>query len=168
MGLPQSLSVEREPAGRRAGIDIREFVIRYGTPIALVLLIVVAAFLSPRFLTPVNLMNVLRQTAIVGVLGIGMTFVILTAGIDLSVGATLALSAVLLAGTLEGTGNIWLAMAAALAAGSAVGLVNGLGVTLGRVQPFVMTLGMLGIARSLAFLYTKGEPIPVLDMRLLG
>jgi ribose/xylose/arabinose/galactoside ABC-type transport system permease subunit len=130
--------------------------------------VIVAAALSPRFLTPVNLMNVFRQVAIVGVLGTGMTFVILTAGIDLSVGASLALSAVLLAGTLESTGSMWLAMLAGLLAGMVVGLANGIGVTLGRVQPFVMTLGMLGIARSLAFLYTGGEPIPVLDMRFLN
>ena len=154
-------------AGRQRRLDVRDILSRYGTLIALVLLIVVAAALSPRFLTPVNLMNVLRQVAIVGVLGIGMTFVILTAGIDLSVGACLALSAVLLAGTLESSGSILLAILAALAVGLMVGLANGIGVTFGRVQPFVMTLGMLGIARSFAFLYTGGEPIPVLDMRFL-
>ena len=152
---------------RRLRVDVRDILTRYGTLIALVLLIVVAAALSPRFLTPVNLMNVLRQVAIVGVLGIGMTFVILTAGIDLSVGAGLALSAVLLAGTLESSGSILLAMLACLAAGLVVGFANGIGVTFGRVQPFVMTLGMLGIARSFAFLYTGGEPIPVLDMSFL-
>ncbi len=166
MRLQQSLRVERA-AGDRQRLDARDILARYGTFIALIALIVVAALLSPRFLSPVNLMNVLRQTAIVGVLGIGMTYVILTAGIDLSVGATLALSAVLLAGTLESTGNIVLAMLVAVLAGMAVGLGNGLGVTLGRVQPFVMTLGMLGIARSIAFLYTGGEPIPVLDRNFL-
>jgi ribose/xylose/arabinose/galactoside ABC-type transport system permease subunit len=166
MRLPQSLPAEQAAGGGRR-LDMRDVLARYGTFIALILLIVVAATLSPRFLSPVNLMNVFRQVAIVGVLGIGMTFVILTAGIDLSVGATLALSAVLLAGTLEGSGNMWLAMLVALVAGTAVGFANGLGVTLGRVQAFVMTLGMLGIARSLAFLYTGGEPIPVLDMRFL-
>ena len=167
MGMQRSLPAERTLVRGHPRVDAREILTKYGTVIALLLLVAVASFVSPRFLSPVNLMNVLRQTAIVGVLGIGMTFVILTAGIDLSVGATLALSAVLLAGTLEATGNIWLAMAAALLAGAVVGLANGLGVTLGRVQPFVMTLGMLGIARSLAFLYTKGEPIPVLDMGFL-
>ncbi len=166
MRLQQSLPVERVGGGRQR-LDARDILARYGTFLALIALIVVAALLSPRFLTPVNLMNVLRQTAIVGVLGIGMTYVILTAGIDLSVGATLALSAVLLAGTLETTGNIVLAMLVAVLAGMAVGLGNGLGVTLGRVQPFVMTLGMLGIARSIAFLYTGGEPIPVLDRTFL-
>jgi ribose/xylose/arabinose/galactoside ABC-type transport system permease subunit len=167
MGLQQSLPAERIAVGDRRGLDVRDILARYGTFIALIVLIVVAALLSPRFLSPVNLMNVLRQTAIVGVLGIGMTFVILTAGIDLSVGATLALSAVLLAGTLESTGNVWMTMLVAVLAGMAVGLGNGFGVTLGHVQPFVMTLGMLGIARSLAFLYTGGQPIPVLDRQFL-
>ncbi|MFN8591185.1 MAG: ABC transporter permease [Thermomicrobiales bacterium] len=167
MSMQQSLPVERAPGGTRRGIDMRDILGRYGTFIALILLVIVASILSPRFLSPVNLLNVFRQVAIVGVLGIGMTFVILTAGIDLSVGACLALSAVLLAGNLESTGMIWLAMLVALAAGTLVGFANGLGVTIGRVQPFVMTLGMLGIARSLAFLYTGGEPIPVVDMRYL-
>jgi ribose/xylose/arabinose/galactoside ABC-type transport system permease subunit len=167
MGLQQSFMADGAAARPRRGVDVRDFLARYGTFVALILLIIVAAVLSPRFLTPVNLMNVLRQTAIVGVLGIGMTFVILTAGIDLSVGAVLAVSAVLLAGNLESTGNIELAMLAAVLAGMAIGLVNGLGVTLGRIQPFVMTLGMLGIARSIAFLYTGGQPIPVVDRQFL-
>jgi ribose/xylose/arabinose/galactoside ABC-type transport system permease subunit len=168
MRLPQSLLAERVAGADERRFDLRDLLARYGTFIALILLVTVAAVLSPRFFSPVNLMNVFRQVAIVGVLGVGMTFVILTAGIDLSVGATLALSAVLLAGTLESTGNMWLAMLVALLAGTTVGLANGIGVTLGRVQAFVMTLGMLGIARSLAFLYTGGEPIPVLDMRFLN
>lgn len=167
MDLQRSLPADRATERGRRGIDLRDILARYGTLIALVLLVIVATVLSPRFLTTGNLMNVLRQTSIVGVLGIGMTFVILTAGIDLSVGAILAVSVVLLGGTLERTGNIWLAIAIAPAAGMAIGLVNGLGVTWGRVQPFVMTLGMLGIARSLAFLYTGGEPVPILDMSFL-
>jgi len=167
MDLQRSLPADRVTERGRRGIDLRDILARYGTLIALVLLVIVATVLSPRFLTTANLMNVLRQTSIVGVLGIGMTFVILTAGIDLSVGAILAVSVVLLGGTLERTGNIWLAIAIAPAAGMAIGLVNGLGVTWGRVQPFVMTLGMLGIARSLAFLYTGGEPVPILDMSFL-
>jgi len=167
MDLQRSLPADRVTERRRRGVDLRDILARYGTLIALVLLVIVATVLSPRFLTTGNLMNVLRQTSIVGVLGIGMTFVILTAGIDLSVGAILAVSVVLLGGTLERTGNIWLAIAIAPAAGMAIGLVNGLGVTWGRVQPFVMTLGMLGIARSVAFLYTGGEPVPILDMNFL-
>ena len=167
MGMLQSLPADQVADKPSRRIDVRDILARYGTVIALVLLVIIASILSPRFLSTVNLMNVLRQTSIIGVLGIGMTFVILTAGIDLSVGATLALSAVLLAGTLESTGNVWLAMGIGIAAGMVVGLANGIGVTFGRVQPFVMTLGMLGIARSLAFLYTHGEPIPVVDMRFL-
>lgn len=163
MVLRQSLPVDRAAKGTRRRVDFRDLLARYGTLLALVLLVTVASLISPRFLTTVNLTNVLRQTAIVGVLGIGMTFVILTAGIDLSVGAALALVVVLVAGVLKETGSIPLAMLAGIAAGAVVGLVNGLGVTWGRVQPFVMTLGMLGIARSIAFLYTGGVPIPVLN-----
>jgi ribose/xylose/arabinose/galactoside ABC-type transport system permease subunit len=167
MGMLQSLPADQVADKSSRRVDMRDVLARYGTVIALVLLVIIASILSPRFFSTVNLMNVLRQTSIIGVLGIGMTFVILTAGIDLSVGATLALSAVLLAGTLESTGNVGLAMGIGIAAGMVVGLANGIGVTFGRVQPFVMTLGMLGIARSLAFLYTHGEPIPVVDMRFL-
>ncbi len=167
MALRQSLPVDRAAEGAHHGVDIRDLLARYGTLLALVLLIIVASLLSPRFLTTVNLTNVLRQTAIVGVLGIGMTFVILTAGIDLSVGAALALVVVLVAGVLKQSGSIPLAMLVGIAAGAVVGLVNGLGVTWGRVQPFVMTLGMLGIARSIAFLYTGGVPIPVLNNAFL-
>lgn len=163
MALQQSLPADRVGDRARRGVDVRGFLARYGTLLALVLLIAVAATLSDRFLTTVNLTNILRQTSIVGVLGIGMTFVILTAGIDLSVGAMLALVVVLVADTLEQTESIPLALVVGLGAGMAVGLVNGLGVTWGRVQPFVMTLGMLGVARSLAFLYTDGIPIPVLN-----
>ena len=94
MGLQQSLPAERAVGEVRQRWDLRDVLARYGTFIALVALVIVASALSPRFLTPVNLMNVLRQVAIVGVLGIGMTFVILTAGIDLSVGAALAVSAI--------------------------------------------------------------------------
>jgi ribose/xylose/arabinose/galactoside ABC-type transport system permease subunit len=167
MAVPQSPPVELAERGSPRTIDGREFLLRYGTLIALVLLVAFAAFASPRFLSMVNLTNVLRQTSIVGVLAIGMTFVILTAGIDLSVGATLALSVVLLGGILEQTGSLPLALITCVFAGMGVGLANGLGVTLGRVQPFVMTLGMLGIARSLAFLYTSGQPIPILHKEFL-
>lgn len=167
MAMPQSPPVDVTERRTQRRIDGRDLLLRYGTLLALILLVAFAAFASPRFLSPVNLTNVLRQTSIVGVLAIGMTFVILTAGIDLSVGATLALAVVILGGVLEQSGNLSLALVSCILAGMAVGLANGLGVTIGRVQPFVMTLGMLGIARSLAFLYTSGQPIPILHKEFL-
>ncbi len=159
--MAQPLSPVRSSEGRR-GLDVRGLLGTYGTLIAFILLVVVASFLRPRFHSTVNITNVVRQTSIVGVLAIGMTFVILTAGIDLSVGAMLALVVVLVADIMQ-THNMWLAMLVGLLVGTATGLVNGLGVTWGRIQPFVMTLGMLGVARGLAFMYTGGIPIPVLN-----
>lgn len=128
---------------------------------ALVLLVVVGSILSPYFLQPGNLLNVFRQTAIVGILGIGMTFVILTAGIDLSVGSLVGLVAITSAALLSG-GMPWpLAVLLAVLAGAAAGAVNGLGVTKGGLQPFIMTLGMLVIARGATMTYSQGQPIPL-------
>lgn len=139
---------------------------KFGILIGFVILVIVATLIQPRFLTPTNLLNVIRQVSIFGILAIGQTFIIITAGIDLSQGSILALAAVLIAGVLPDYGIV-AAIIVGLAVGAVMGTLNGLGVTLGKVQPFVMTLGMLGIARGLAFIYTGGMPIPVLDKRFL-
>ncbi len=133
-----------------------------GVVIALLLLILVASLVSDRFLTVPNLLNILRQVAIVGILAMGQTFVILTAGIDLSVGAILGLSVVLFASLLEGHG-LAVAIPLGLLAGTLVGLVNGIGVAYARIPAFIMTLGMLSFARGLAFIHTGGTPIPILN-----
>ena len=135
---------------------------RVGVFAALVLLVIAASFLSDRFLTLPNLLNILRQVAIVGILAIGMTFVILTKGIDLSVGSLLGISVVLYAGLLEDY-SMAVAIPIGLAAATLAGLVNGIGVAWARIPPFIMTLGMLSFARGLAFIYTGGTPIPILN-----
>lgn len=135
---------------------------RVGVFAALILVVIVASFLSDRFLTVPNLLNILRQVAIVGILAIGMTFVILTKGIDLSVGSLLGLSVVLYAGLLEGH-NMAVAIPLGLGAAMLAGLVNGIGVAWARIPPFIMTLGMLSFARGIAFIYTGGTPIPILN-----
>jgi ribose/xylose/arabinose/galactoside ABC-type transport system permease subunit len=135
---------------------------RVGVFAALVLLVIAASLLSDRFLTIPNLLNVLRQVAIVGILAIGMTFVILARGIDLSVGSILGISVVLYAGLMDKYGMataIFVGLGAALLAG----LVNGVGVAAAGIPPFIMTLGMLSFARGLAFIYTGGTPVPILD-----
>src|SRR5262249_51979733 len=121
---------------------------RAGVLMALVLLIIAASFLSDRFLTVPNLLNVLRQVAIVGILALGMTFVILTRCIDLSVGSILGISVVLYAVLLESHG-MPLAIPIGLAAAMAAGLVNGLGIAYAGIPPFIMTLGMLSFARGI-------------------
>jgi len=126
---------------------------------ALLVLCVVAAAISPHFLQVANLLNVLRQIALFGIISIGMTFVILTRGIDLSVGAIVGVVAVACALLLSGGYPIWLTVTAGLALGAAFGAVNGLGVTLGRVPAFIMTLGMMVMARGLAMTLADGQPV---------
>jgi ABC-type xylose transport system permease subunit len=105
-------------------------------------------------------MNVLRQVSIVGILAIGMTFVILARGIDLSVGSILGIAVVLFAGSMDSRGMI-VAIALGTGAAALAGLVNGVGVAYGGLPPFIMTLGMLSFARGLAFIYTGGTPVPI-------
>lgn len=135
---------------------------RVGVFAALILLVIAASMLSDRFLTLPNLLNILRQVAIVGILAIGMTFVILAKGIDLSVGSLLGISVVLYAGLLEDY-SMAIAIPVGLAAATLAGLVNGIGVAWARIPPFIMTLGMLSFARGLAFIYTGGTPIPIIS-----
>jgi ribose/xylose/arabinose/galactoside ABC-type transport system permease subunit len=140
---------------------------RGGVLIALMLLVAAASLLSHRFLTIPNLLNVLRQVAIVGILALGTTFVILTRGIDLSVGSILGVSVVLFAGLLENH-SMLIAIPLGLGAAMTAGLVNGIGISYGGIPPFIMTLGMLSFARGLAFIYTGGTPIPILNESFYG
>jgi ribose transport system permease protein len=135
------------------------FVRTRGIVVALLLLVVVGTILDEDFLTTGNLATVARQASIVGILGCGMTFVILTAGIDLSVGSILGLVAIGFA-SLMSMGVVWpVSMILALLLGAGTGALNGLGITKGRLQPFIMTLGMLVIARGVTMTYAGGRPI---------
>ena len=111
------------------------------------------------FLSVTNVRNVVRQSSIFGIMAIGMTFVILTGGIDLSVGSILAIAGAVAAGTLKAGAGILPVILLALLIGVGCGLANGLIITIGRIAPFVVTLGMMSIARSLTLIYTKGYPI---------
>lgn len=132
--------------------------------LVLIVFMMIGSFLSPHFLTASNLLNVARQMSIVGIVGMGMTFVILTAGIDLSVGSTLGLSAVTAAWLLS-SGVFWpVALVLAIFVGAAVGALNGLGITRGGIQPFIMTLAMLVIVRGFTMTVSSGQPIPLGDV----
>jgi ribose/xylose/arabinose/galactoside ABC-type transport system permease subunit len=130
-----------------------------GLIVVLLVMCVAAALISPAFLNPFNLVNVLRQIALFGIVSVGMTFVILTAGIDLSVGSIVAVAAVVSALMLDAGVPIPLVLAAGLVIGTAMGAVNGLGITLGRIPPFIMTLGMMVMGRGLAMTISGGHPI---------
>ena len=120
--------------------------------------LIVTAVLSPTFFHVQNMINVTRQASIVGVVAVGMTFVILTAGIDLSVGSMVALVAVSAAMLIHSGLAIPVVILLALLLGLGVGLINGIGVTLLKIQPFVMTLAMLGIARGTTYQISNGSP----------
>ncbi len=137
----------------------RDFTRRFGLLFSLLLLCAILSLLSERFPTMSNLINVLRQSTINGIIAIGMTYVILTAGIDLSVGSVLALCAVVTADLLQKELAVPLAIGAGLGLGAILGLVNGLIITQANVPPFVTTLGMMTVARGLALTYTQGRPI---------
>lgn len=150
--------------------NFRELSQRFGLVFSFLLLCLVLGLLSDRFLTVNNMVNVLRQSTINGIIAVGMTYVILTAGIDLSVGAILALTSVVTADLLQQGLPVPLAIAAGLALGAALGLVSGIIITKGRVPPFVATLGMMTVARGLALTYTEGRPITGLpdSFRFIG
>ncbi|BDY32109.1 Ribose import permease protein RbsC [Mycolicibacterium mageritense] len=120
--------------------------------------ILALAVLLPSFFQSSNLLNVGRQSAIVGVVAIGMTFVILTGGIDLSVGSILALSGVTMAMLVNDGWMIGSAILVALAAGLVVGAVNGIGVAVLKIQPFIMTLATMVAVAGLSLRVTKGGP----------
>ena len=140
-------------------LDVSRILRSYGIVIAFLIICAVMTILSPVFLTVTNIRNVVRQSSIFGVMAIGMTFVILTGGIDLSVGSILAIAGAIAAGMLKGGAGMLPVVALALVIGIGCGLANGLIITIGRIAPFVVTLGMMSIARSLTLIYTKGYPI---------
>ncbi|MER0236916.1 ABC transporter permease [Fulvimarina sp. MAC8] len=130
-----------------------------GTLIGLVLIVVVFAILTPNFLTERNLLNILQQSSINACIALGMTLVIISGGIDLSVGPTAAIAAVAAAAMMVGGAPIVLAIPAALLFGMACGAVNGILVAYGGLQPFIVTLGTLSLYRASALIYTGGNPI---------
>jgi len=151
-------------------LDAKRVLKNYGFLIAFIAVCAILSVLSPVFLTRSNILNVVKQSSVFGIMAVGMTFVILTGGIDLSVGSILAFAGAVAAGMLKAGAPISLVMLASLGIGAVLGLANGLVITLGRITPFVTTLAMMSIARSLTLIYTNGYPISGFhpDFRFLG
>jgi len=138
--------------------------------VVLILICLLLSLLTPRFLTSENLINVVRQSSLNAIVAAGMTLVILTGGIDLSVGSLLAVTSVFSAGTLAAGSTPLGAILAGIGIGLVFGIANGLIITVGDVAPFIVTLGTLTIARGVALVYTNGAPIMAMDddFRFLG
>lgn len=166
-GTPAAGDSERSTRPERR---VRDVLGRFGLVLSFGLLVFALTLLSDRFLTLSNGVNVLRQAAINGIISVGMTYVILTAGIDLSVGAVLALANVVVADLLVKGGQPVLAVLVGLAIGAGFGLGNGLVATRFGVPPFIVTLGSMTIARGLALTYTQGRPVTGLpnSFRFIG
>lgn len=127
--------------------------------IALLLLIVIVSTLSPNFFTLNNIFNILQQTSVNAIMAVGMTLVILTSGIDLSVGSLLALTGAVAASMVGADVNALVAVVGALALGAAIGGVTGIIVAKGKVQAFIATLVMMLLLRGVTRVYTDGSPI---------
>jgi ribose transport system permease protein len=136
---------------------------QFGTLIGLLGLSAVLWALTPHFLTVANMLNVVQQTSINAIVAVGMTFVILSGGIDLSVGSIVALSGVVLGTALQAGQPLPIALLLAATVGAGCGIVNGVLVSWGGLPPFIVTLGMMSIARGAALLYTEGRPVSGFD-----
>jgi ribose transport system permease protein len=147
--IKQQLS---SPAG------VLKFLVKYNTIFIFILLLVFSALISDVFFTSVNLSNLLKQVSGIGVISIGMLLVILTGGIDLSVGSMVALLAVTFA-ILVNVVILPVAIVLTIIIGFALGSVSGYLVAYQRMAPFVATLALMTIARGLGFIYSKGSPI---------
>ncbi|MFC9291920.1 substrate-binding domain-containing protein, partial [Streptomyces sp. NPDC057052] len=143
---------------------VRRLLLDNGALTALIVLVIAMSALSGDFLTTDNLLNVGVQAAVTAILAFGVTFVIVSAGIDLSVGSVAALSATVLAWSATSHGvPVVLAVVLAVATGIAAGLVNGFLIAYGKLPPFIATLAMLSVARGLSLVISEGSPIAFPD-----
>ncbi|SCH91122.1 MULTISPECIES: ribose ABC transporter permease [unclassified Romboutsia] len=140
-------------------INVKELLVKYKSLLGLVLLIAIVSVLNPSFLSPKNIMNILRQTSVNAVIAAGMTFVILTGGIDLSVGSILGISGAVCASLLVSGQNAIISVISALLVGSIVGFLNGFIISKGKLQPFIATLATMTVLKGLTLVYTNGNPI---------
>jgi len=151
-------------------VRIGALVNRYAIGIVLVVFIGLLEIFVPSFRSVGNVQNILLQTSINSLLAVGATLIILTGGIDLSVGSILGFAGIVAAllGKAPGSGPFLVALAAGVGTGLALGAINGSLVAFVRIPPFVVTLGMMSIARSLAFVASQGQPISDLSNEFLA
>jgi putative xylitol transport system permease protein len=167
---PNVPTTEAAPKKMRAAKPTLAWLTEYGIIIAFILLCVALTFLNKYFLTPENITNILLQTSINGILAMGMTLVILTGGIDLSVGSVLAFASIVAATFVSGDNpqSPLVALLVGIVTGAVLGLINGCVIAYLKIPPFVATLGMLSVARGLTYAYTGGMPVPNLSESFLN
>ncbi|MBF8983174.1 ribose ABC transporter permease [Lutibacter sp. B2] len=139
----------------------KDFLMKYKSVLGLIVFSVIMAFVNDRFLTLSNVLNIFRQTSINAIIAAGMTFVILTGGIDLSVGSIVAITGAVVAALIAGGMNVVLAVLIGLITGLLAGAVNGIIINKGKVQPFIATLAIMTLLRGATLVFTKGKPISI-------
>ncbi|MCM3629901.1 ribose ABC transporter permease RbsC [Paenibacillus glycanilyticus] len=149
----------RNDARTAGGFSLSQITQKLGPLLGLILLIVIVSIMNPSFLEPLNILNLLRQVSINALIAFGMTFVILTGGIDLSVGSILALSSAFVANMMVSGFDPIIAILIGCLVGGVMGMVNGLLITKGNMAPFIATLATMTIFRGLTLVYTDGNPI---------
>ncbi|MDF2527902.1 MAG: sugar transporter permease [Enterobacter mori] len=169
--MTQMISKTQAPVKRAGRIDPIAFFERFGVLIFMILLLIFFQSQNSNFFSERNIFNILTEVSIYGIMAVGMTFVILTAGIDLSVGSILAVCAMTAAYVIKGDNfttvdpNAWggmswlIGLGICLAMGTAIGFLHGLGVTRLRLPPFIVTLGGMTIWRGLTLVINDGAPI---------
>jgi len=150
------LKNEKPNKGKELATNILK---KYGIVIILILLVFLMSILTPHFLSATNLINIIRQMSIIGIIAIGVTPIIITKGIDLSSGSLIALVSVVVATFAQGDYPLIVPILVAIGVGLLVGLINGTMVAKGMLAPFIATLGMMTAARGAAMLYSDGRPI---------
>ena len=181
MATPATTAAAQPAKQRQSGGLFKTIFRKYGIFLVFIVMLIVASILSPAFLSPTNLINVVRQMSVVGLIALGVTGVIVSAGIDLSSGSVVGLSAVVAASLAQLPDYaaayykglnlpVFVAVLAACAVGALVGLLNGGLVAKTRIPPFIATLGTLTTIRGLAYLYTGGRPVSDLtdDYNFIG
>lgn len=153
----EELDYSNQPNYKDTALNILN---KYGMLLILLALIILMSFLSPAFLTSDNLLNIVRQMSVVGIAAIGVTFVIISGGIDLSAGSVIALTSVVAASMAHPDSYFVLVpIVLGIGIGMTAGVINGTIISKGNIAPFIVTLGMMAIARGFALLYTGGRPI---------
>ncbi|WP_019614596.1 ribose ABC transporter permease [Psychromonas ossibalaenae] len=151
--------IVNQGAAKAGGLINKEWFIEQKSLIALIMLVVVVSFLNEYFFTVDNILNILRQTSVIAILAAGMTLVILTAGIDLSVGSILALCGAFAASMISMEIPVLIAVPVSLLGGAALGSVAGVIIAKGKVQAFIATLVTMTLLRGVTMVYTDGRPI---------
>lgn len=148
------------PAQSKMSTQVKHFIGDYGIVLILLAVMVVLTFTAENFMTLDNITNVIRQSSIVGLVALGMTFVMITAGIDLSVGSAVGCAGLLTAMSAPATGNAFIVpVVVGLVVGAFIGFINGAMVVWGSILPFLATLAMMAVARSATLVISDGAPV---------